>query len=73
MGIAAINRRAQFGPYIAGADFTPADALAFYTLPLATAVGTKMLGIDPVEAIPGAAKMMASVAERASAKSIADA
>lgn len=73
MGIAAINRRAEFDPYLAGADFTPGDALAFYTMPLATAVGKKMLGIDPVAAIPGAAKMMASVAERPSAKSIADA
>ena len=69
-GIAAVNRRAQFSPYIAGSEFTAADALTYFAIPLVAGVG-KLVGIDPFEAIPGAREMVAKVAERPSAKAFA--
>jgi glutathione S-transferase len=72
-GIAAINRIARFDPYIAGKDFTYADMLAYYCLPLAAGVAGKFWGLDPIAEIPGAEKMIAAVAERPSAIAIAEA
>lgn len=71
-GIAAINRTAKFEPYIAGSEFTYADMLAFYCLPLAAGVAGKFWGMNPVELVPGAETMMAAVAERSSARTIAE-
>ena len=48
--IAAFQRLARFGPYLAGADFTIADCAAYVTLPL-VAMGTKTIyGIDALQA-----------------------
>ena len=69
-GIAAIDARAQFSPYIAGSEFTAADAMAFFAVPLVAACG-KLFGVDPLEALPRAKEMMAAVAARPSAKAIA--
>ncbi|MEM1249014.1 MAG: glutathione S-transferase family protein [Acidobacteriota bacterium] len=70
-GLAAIARRARFSPYIAGEQFTAADAMAFYCLPLAGMVCGKFFDFDPVAHLEGAAGMMAAVAERPSAQAIA--
>lgn len=70
-GLEAISRRAEFSPYIAGAEFSAADAMAFYCLPLAGMVSRKFFDFDPVAHLDGAAGMMAKVAERPSARAIA--
>lgn len=72
-GLAAIARRADFSPYLAGSDFTPADMMAFFGLPLATAVATKFFEINPLDSLPGAQELIAKVADRPSAKAIAEA
>lgn len=71
-GLAGVSRRARFSPYIAGSDFSAADALAFYCLPLAGMVAGKFFDFDPVAELDGAAGMMAKVAERPSAQAIAE-
>ena len=70
-GLAAINRRAQFQPYIAGAELSAADMMAYFALPLCAVVAGKFWGIDPIGALPGAKEMIARVAERPSAQAIA--
>jgi glutathione S-transferase len=48
--IAAFQRLAKFGPYLAGPDFTIADCAAFVSLPL-VAMGTKIIyGTDALQA-----------------------
>jgi glutathione S-transferase len=70
-GLAAIARSAKFDPYLAGAEMTPGDMLAYFSLPLATAVAGKFFGLNPVEMLEGAEGMLAAVADRPSAKTIA--
>lgn len=70
-GLAAINRRAQWGPYIAGAEFSPADMIAYFALPLCAAVAGKFWGIDPIGELRGAKEMIAQVSGRPSAQTIA--
>lgn len=70
-GLQAVARRAKFDPYIAGSEFTYADMLAYFCLPLAAGVANKIWDGDPISELPGAAQMMALVAERDSAKAIA--
>ena len=53
-------------------EFSAADALAFYCLPLAGMVSAKFWDFDPLDKLEGAAGMMAKVAERDSAKKIAE-
>lgn len=69
-GIAAVNKLAQFSPYIAGSEFTAADALTYFAIPLVAGVG-KLLDVDPLKAIPGVSDLMAKVADRPSAKAFA--
>ena len=71
-GLAGIGRRAKFDPYLAGSEFSAADIMAFYCMPLAGMVSQKFWDFDPVAALDGAAGMMAKVAERPSAQAIAE-
>ena len=52
-GLTALARRAQFSPYIAGAEFSAADVMAFYCLPLAGMVSGKLFGLDPMAHLEG--------------------
>lgn len=70
-GVAALNRRAKFAPYIAGAEPSYADFAAHCSIPLAHGVAEKLFGWNLMADIPGLAGMMAMLGERDSIKAIA--
>ena len=70
-GVAALNRRAKFAPYIAGAEPSYADFAAYCSIPLAHGVAEKLFGWNLMADIPGLAGMMAMLGERDSVKAIA--
>lgn len=69
-GVAALNRRAQFSPYIAGAEASYADFAAYFSVPLADGVAQKLFGWALADDIPGYAGMVAKLRERDSIKAI---
>ena len=71
-GLAAIARRVQMSPYLAGSAFTPADMLLFFSIPLVQGATTKLWDWDTSDALPGLAEWRAKVADRPSAKTIAE-
>lgn len=69
-GVAALNRRAQFSPYIAGDEASYADFAAYFSVPLADGVAQKLFGWALADDIPGYAGMVAKLRERDSIKAI---
>ncbi len=69
-GVAALNRRARFAPYIAGEQPTYADLAAYFSVPLADGVAKKLFGWALADDIPGYAGMVAKLKERDSIKAI---
>jgi glutathione S-transferase len=63
LGIAAVKRRAQFAPYIAGESFTLADIYFLYTIENAAAVARQLFDVDLLGALPGAADLLARLQE----------
>lgn len=68
LGIAAIGRLAKFSPWIAGATFTQADLVGYFTFLLAAPSAKENTGVDLLEQLPGATAWYAVVGERASVK-----
>ena len=69
-GVAALNRRARFTPYIAGTAVTYADLAAYFSIPLADRAAQKVFGWSLVADIPGFAGMVEKMRERDSIKAI---
>lgn len=69
-GLKALQRRAQFKPYLAGNEFTYADVSAEATLTIVGQTFEKLDGANPVLSIPGAADYLAMMAERPSVKKL---
>ena len=69
-GVAALNRRARFTPYIAGSAVSYADFAAYFSVPLAEGVAQKLFGWSLVADIPGFAGMVEKMRERDSIKAI---
>ena len=69
-GVAALNRRAAFAPYIAGANVSYADFAAYFSVPLADGVAQKLFGWTLADDIGGFAGMAAKLRERSSIQAI---
>jgi glutathione S-transferase len=67
-GIAAIERLAKFSPWIAGAEFTYADLIGYWTFALGNLSATQNAGIDLLTEIPGAKAWFERLSARASVK-----
>ena len=52
-GVTALNRLLAFSPYAAGAQFTYADIMLYYTISIAGAAVKSVYDFDLVDAIPG--------------------
>lgn len=67
-GAAAIAKLAKFSPWIAGAQFTYADLIGYFTFIYAARSAEANAGMDLFAAIPGSKDWYAKVGERASVK-----
>lgn len=63
-GVAALQRRARFAPYLAGDRYTLADVAAAFHLPLAGLAMKAATGEDPLLAVPGLPEYLARLHER---------
>jgi len=63
-GLRALQRRARFSPYIAGAELTFADCAAAVHLPLVTLVTKRAFGRDFLEAMPQVKPYLEMVGKR---------
>ncbi|MBM1144285.1 glutathione S-transferase [Alcanivorax sp. ZXX171] len=70
-GIRALNRVADFSPYLAGDQLSAADALFLYSADLAKAVAGKLFGLDLLAEAPGSAELLKRLNERDSARKVA--
>lgn len=70
-GIACLRRNGSFSPFVAGDSFTYADIMMMYSLGLAGSCAKRVLGMDLLGDFPEAKALMANLAERESAKTIA--
>ncbi|RLA51408.1 MAG: glutathione S-transferase [Gammaproteobacteria bacterium] len=57
-GTAALNKLLKFGPYAAGADFTYADIMLYYTVTLWSMATQKTLDINLEDKLPGLGKWL---------------
>jgi glutathione S-transferase len=57
-GFAAVRRHAKFAPFVAGADFTLADVVFFYSAELAATVSKNLFGVDPLADWPEATGLL---------------
>ena len=69
-GVAALKRRARFAPYMAGSEPSYADFVAYFSIPLANAVATRLFDWDFMADWPELAAMMAKLGERESVAAI---
>ncbi len=70
-GFATLKRHGRFAPYVAGAEFTLADVVFVYSVDLATAVASRLLGFDPLADFPGAAALLKQLGENPHVQAIA--
>lgn len=70
-GIAALRRNGKFAPFVAGAEFTAADIMFQYSVPLAVSVGKRIFGEALLEDFPAAAELIKTLGTRASAQQVA--
>jgi glutathione S-transferase len=71
-GMEGIARCAQFRPYIAGEQLTAADLVFLYSADLASAVASKLFGLDLLEMAPGAKQLMTTLNQREDVMKIAE-
>ena len=69
-GVTALKRRARFAPYIAGSEPSYADFVAYFSIPLANAVATRLFDWDFMADWPELAAMMEKLGERESVAAI---
>jgi len=73
-GLRALERLAQFSPYIAGESFSHADCAAIVHLPMVTGVTKVVFGDDMLAAtIPTAREYLKAMADRPAAKTVNEA
>ena len=58
LGFAALGRHGKFAPYVAGDSLSIADLYFLYSVPLASAVGQKLFGIDLLAEMPQAKALL---------------
>jgi glutathione S-transferase len=58
LGFAALGRHGKFAPYVAGDSLSIADLYFLYSVPLASAVGQKLFGIDFLAEMPQAKALL---------------
>lgn len=71
-GMEGIARCAQFSPYLAGQQLTAADLVFLYSADLASAVASKLFGLDLLEIAPGAKQLMTTLNQREDVMKIAE-
>lgn len=69
-GVAALKRRVRFAPYIAGGEPSYADFVAYFSIPLANTVATRLFDWDFMADWPELAAMMEKLGERDSVAAI---
>ncbi len=67
-GVRALAAAARFAPYIAGDSFSHADCAAVVHLPIVSAAGKKIYGIDPLEGVAALKPYLAMLAEHPAVK-----
>jgi glutathione S-transferase len=58
LGFASLARHGKFAPYVAGDSLSVADLYFLYSVPLASAVGQKLFGIDLLAEMPEAKALL---------------
>jgi glutathione S-transferase len=71
-GVRALTKLAKFSPYIAGAEFTLADCVAFVSLPLISMTTKMAFGKDALECIPQVKPYLKMLGERPHFKKVND-
>ena len=69
-GVAALKQRARFAPYIAGAEVSYADFAAYFSIPLANLVSTRLFDWNFMAEWPELTAMMGKLSERESIATI---
>ncbi|WP_426415976.1 glutathione S-transferase family protein [Aestuariirhabdus sp. LZHN29] len=70
-GVAALRRRCTFSPYLVGDKLTYGDIFFLYSFDLAQQVASRLFQRDLFSELPGAAELMAQLAERPEVKRVA--
>lgn len=70
-GFAALARRGQFAPYIAGSEFTLADIYFMYSVDLAQQVAERMFGLNLLDEVAGARDLLERLNDRRFAQRVA--
>lgn len=70
-GIATLKRHGRFAPYVAGERFSLADLYFLYSVDLAEAVASRVLGFELLEDFPAARDLLARLQENPHAQAIA--
>ncbi len=63
-GFAALARRGQFAPYVAGRDFTLADIYFLYSVDLAQDVAERLFGLNLLDEVRGARALLERLNDR---------
>lgn len=71
-GIDCLKRSGKFSPYVAGESFTYADIMFMYSVGIAATCSKRALGVNLLDQFPEAKTLLAQIAERESAKQIAE-
>jgi glutathione S-transferase len=70
-GFAALARRGQFDPYVAGAEFTLADIYFLYSVDLAQQVAVELFGLNLLDEVAGARDLLERLNDRRYAQTVA--
>jgi glutathione S-transferase len=70
-GVACLQRRGSFSPFLAGDQISFADVLFMYSVPLANSVSKKLFGQDLFADVPAVTALLSALSERDSAKQVA--
>ena len=70
-GFAALARRGQFAPYVAGAEFTLADVYFLYSVDLAQQVAEQLFGLNLLDEVAGARDLLQRLNDRRCAQRVA--
>lgn len=70
-GFAALARRGQFDPYVAGAEFTLADIYFLYSVDLAQQVAVELFGLNLLDEVAGARALLERLNDRRYAQIVA--
>ncbi len=70
-GFAALARRGQFAPYLAGAEFTLADIYFMYSVDLAQDVAQRLFGLNLLDEVKGARQLLEQLNDRPCARAVA--